>query len=59
MRTASTTQVQTAFSHSKRVVAAATFCLGLGVVFLAGFSHANAVHNAAHDTRHAMAFPCH
>jgi cobalt transporter subunit CbtB len=24
-----------------------------------GFSHLEAVHNAAHDTRHANAFPCH
>lgn len=62
MRTASDTQAQApvhSFSSSKRVVAAATLCFGLGVVFLAGFSPSNAVHNAAHDTRHAMAFPCH
>lgn len=33
----------------------------LGVVLLwgVGFSHIEAVHNAAHDTRHANAFPCH
>jgi cobalt transporter subunit CbtB len=24
-----------------------------------GFSHISAVHNAAHDVRHANAFPCH
>jgi cobalt transporter subunit CbtB len=24
-----------------------------------GFSHIEAVHNAAHDYRHSMAFPCH
>jgi cobalt transporter subunit CbtB len=24
-----------------------------------GFSHIGAVHNAAHDVRHANAFPCH
>ncbi|WP_205547668.1 CbtB domain-containing protein, partial [Pseudomonas carnis] len=23
------------------------------------FSHIEAVHNAAHDTRHSAAFPCH
>lgn len=32
---------------------------GLVLVFLAGFAHASALHNAAHDTRHAIAFPCH
>ncbi len=33
--------------------------LGLFVVGFVGFSHVEAVHNAAHDTRHANAFPCH
>ncbi|EGL65224.1 hypothetical protein AGRO_2001 [Agrobacterium sp. ATCC 31749] len=33
--------------------------LGLFVVGYVGFSHVEAVHNAAHDTRHANAFPCH
>ncbi|MGD1879401.1 MAG: CbtB domain-containing protein [Kiloniellaceae bacterium] len=32
---------------------------GLGLVFLTGFAGSTTVHNAAHDTRHAMAFPCH
>ena len=35
--------------------------LGLSIVFGVGFLQGpgNAVHNAAHDTRHAFAFPCH
>jgi cobalt transporter subunit CbtB len=33
--------------------------LGLVMVWGVGFSHIEAVHNAAHDTRHANAFPCH
>ncbi|MDZ5603688.1 CbtB domain-containing protein [Pseudomonas sp. RP23018S] len=33
--------------------------LGLCLVYFAGFSHIEAVHNAAHDTRHSAAFPCH
>jgi cobalt transporter subunit CbtB len=33
--------------------------LGLGLVFAAGFANASAVHDAAHDQRHAIAFPCH
>lgn len=33
--------------------------LGLFVVGFVGFSPMEAVHNAAHDTRHANAFPCH
>ena len=33
--------------------------LGLGFIFLVGFAPVSAVHNAAHDTRHSAAFPCH
>ncbi|KRP71589.1 CbtB-domain containing protein [Pseudomonas paralactis] len=33
--------------------------LGACLVYFAGFSHIEAVHNAAHDTRHSAAFPCH
>ena len=40
-------------------VAVATLVLGLGLVFLTGFAHSTTLHNAAHDTRHALAFPCH
>ncbi len=33
--------------------------LGLFVIGFVGFSHAEVVHNAGHDYRHSMAFPCH
>lgn len=33
--------------------------LGLGLVFLTGFAHTLVLHNGAHDTRHALSFPCH
>ena len=33
--------------------------LGLFVVGFVGFSHMEVAHNAAHDYRHSMAFPCH
>lgn len=33
--------------------------LGLFVIGMVGFSHIDVVHNAAHDVRHANAFPCH
>jgi cobalt transporter subunit CbtB len=33
--------------------------LGLFVVGFAGFAPISAVHNAAHDVRHSLAFPCH
>ena len=60
MQTATTTtQVQSSLSQSRRVIAAATLLFGLGLVFLTGFAHSETVHNAAHDARHALAFPCH
>jgi cobalt transporter subunit CbtB len=33
--------------------------LGAFIVGGVGFSHIAAVHNAAHDYRHSMGFPCH
>jgi cobalt transporter subunit CbtB len=33
--------------------------LGAFLIFGVGFSQISAVHNAAHDTRHSNAFPCH
>ena len=33
--------------------------LGVLIVGVAGFSHLDVVHNAAHDTRHSNGFPCH
>ena len=33
--------------------------LGVFIVGGVGFSHIEAVHNAAHDYRHSMSFPCH
>ena len=33
--------------------------LGLMIVGIVGFAPIEAVHNAAHDYRHSMAFPCH
>ena len=33
--------------------------LGLFVIGFVGLSHMDIAHNAAHDYRHSMAFPCH
>ncbi|MFW8634480.1 CbtB domain-containing protein [Cribrihabitans pelagius] len=33
--------------------------LGLGIVTLTGHVQASALHDAAHDVRHATGFPCH
>ena len=33
--------------------------LGSFLVYGAGFANAQALHDAAHDARHAFSFPCH
>lgn len=42
-------------------LAAALFALTFGafLVFGVGFAGSAEIHNAAHDARHAFAFPCH
>ncbi len=36
-----------------------TLLLGVFMLYGAGFAHSNILHNAAHDTRHAVTVPCH
>lgn len=38
---------------------ATVIALGLIVVFVVGFAGPETIHNAAHDTRHSLNFPCH
>lgn len=47
-------------SCSKRLIAIfSSILMGVSLVYFAGFSHLDVVHNAAHDTRHSSGFPCH
>lgn len=43
------------------VLAPAVLALLLGafLVLGTGFAHSDIIHNAAHDSRHSFAFPCH
>ncbi|MCZ4279877.1 CbtB-domain containing protein [Kiloniella laminariae] len=54
-QTAQTTQSRTS------AVFAASFAMFFGVfmVYGVGFAQPAEIHNAAHDTRHSYAFPCH
>ena len=56
--TALNTQSQ-ALDSSRIAPAIAALMVGTFLVLGAGFSHSSTVHNAAHDARHAFAFPCH
>ena len=45
---------------SQRLVAGVlALFIGLTLVVGVGFASDMAVHNGAHDTRHALGFPCH
>jgi cobalt transporter subunit CbtB len=60
MRQARTAHLPAVTTASGVVVQAVlAMALGLFIVGVVGFSHISAVHNAAHDVRHANAFPCH
>ncbi len=39
--------------------ALAAFIVGSALVYAMGFAHPSLLHNAAHDWRHGMNFPCH
>jgi cobalt transporter subunit CbtB len=55
-----TTAVHTQAATSSRFMQLAMAgLLGVFVIGLVGFSHLDVAHNAAHDYRHSMAFPCH
>ena len=57
--TTSQSASQTATQSQRLTAAISAAILGACLVYFAGFSHIDAVHNAAHDTRHSAAFPCH
>jgi cobalt transporter subunit CbtB len=56
-----TTSVRSqSLSVSQRVAAGlVSLFLGATLIFTVGLSHMSFAHNAAHDTRHAIGFPCH
>ena len=45
--------------RDRTLVGSLALFFGLGFIYLVGFAPVSAVHNAAHDTRHSAAFPCH
>ena len=56
MKTIALTQAK---ARTGSLTLAVVAMLGLGLVTLAGHVQAAALHDAAHDVRHATGFPCH
>jgi cobalt transporter subunit CbtB len=51
--------VQLKSSTSVLAQSFAALVFGMVMLFAVGFAPMGAAHNAAHDVRHSMAFPCH
>jgi len=59
MNTTITSNGSAVSSQSRLMQLALSALLGIFIVGFVGFSHVEAAHNAGHDYRHSMAFPCH
>ena len=58
MNTASVSTPTLSVSDRVKAVTAA-LVIGVALIYTTGFAASTDVHNAAHDTRHGLAFPCH
>ena len=45
--------------RSRVLPALAALVFGIGLFVATGFAWPSAIHNATHDTRHALGLPCH
>jgi cobalt transporter subunit CbtB len=59
MNTATSALGASASSASRVTQLSFAALLGVFVIGFVGFSHMDVMHNAGHDYRHSMAFPCH
>ena len=55
----SRTGLQAASDTRRLLPALAAAALGIVVLFGVALANSDTIHNAAHDTRHSAAFPCH
>ena len=59
MKTVSHVEAHVASQSSSFSQVLTAFAFGAVVLFAVGFLPMDVAHNAAHDARHALAFPCH
>ncbi len=52
-------QTQSVSTDSTLLQQLSVLAFGAFILFMVGFSPLEVAHNAAHDTRHSFAFPCH
>lgn len=53
------THAHPASSVGVRASAAFAALFGVFIIFGVGFAQPSLLHNSAHDSRHAVSFPCH
>lgn len=53
------TAIATVSTEQRLLTGLATLVLGLFLLMGVGFAGSTVLHNAAHDTRHSIGFPCH
>ena len=53
------TQFAAAEQTAAKLPAVLALIFGVFMVIGTGFIHTSTIHNAAHDVRHAVTFPCH
>jgi cobalt transporter subunit CbtB len=54
-----TTQLRTVSIPQRLAVGLAALLFGLTMIYGVGMAQDPRLHNAAHDTRHGVGFPCH
>ena len=57
--TTKTATLTAAHAHTGLATILFVVLLGATLLFAAGFANAAVMHDAAHDTRHSIGFPCH
>lgn len=57
--TTQTTTLSNLTVKERTMAGLAALAFGLFIVYMTGFAGASVLHNAAHDTRHSVSFPCH
>ena len=58
-RVSSNQALQVTATTSVLAQTSAALLFGLVILFVVGFAPMGVAHNAAHDARHSLAFPCH
>ena len=59
LKTSAQSAASAGVSVSTKVQIVSAMLLGMVLLYGVGFASMDIAHNAAHDTRHTFAFPCH